>query len=136
MLTVMEKVDLLQSAELFREIRTQSLSSIAAIAREVDLGPRQLLYAEGEAVDALYVLLEGEIEVSSSGGEERRLNRFEVAGALSLLADLPHSETARTSVLTRTLRIGQQDLMDLLAEDVHITRGILRAFVRMIPVRR
>ena len=55
-LTVMEKVDVLQNAELFREIRTQSLSAVAAVAQEVDFGARELLYSEGEASDALYVL--------------------------------------------------------------------------------
>jgi len=132
MLTVMEKVDLLQNAGLFRDIRTQSLSSIAAAAQEIDFRPRELLYTEGEAADALYVLLEGEVTAASGGGPEKRLGQFEVAGALSLLADIPRGETARATVPTRALRLLQPDLQDLLAEDPHLTRGILRALVRMI----
>ena len=69
---------------------------------------------------------------ASGGGPEKRLGQFEVAGALSLLADIPRGETARATVPTRALRLLQPDLQDLLAEDPHLTRGILRALVRMI----
>jgi len=133
MLTVMEKVDLLQNVELFREIRTQSLAAIAAVAQEIDFDPHQMVYAEGEAADALYVLLEGEVTLSTSRGLYRRLGENQVAGAFSLLADTTRRETARAGLATHTLRIDKPDLLDLLAEDVHITRGIIRALVRMIP---
>jgi CRP-like cAMP-binding protein len=127
MLTIMEKVDLLQDAALFCEVRTQSLARIAAIAQEICFETRQLLFSENEAAVAMFVLLEGGVILNRSANQERRLGRLDVAGGLSLLANEPQMESARADQPVRTLRIGQQDLYDAMAEDFNITRGILRA---------
>ena len=132
MLTTMEKVDLLQNAELFREVRTESLARVATIAQEETFVTRQVLFSENEAADSMFVLLDGEVMLTASGREEARLKEFQVAGALSLFADLPQAETARASQPSRTLRLGQQDLLDVMAEDFQITRGILRALAVMV----
>ena len=127
MLTIMEKVDLLQNAAIFCEVRTQSLARIAAIAQEVCFEAHQPLFNENEAAVAMYVLLEGEAILTRAGREERRLGKLQLAGGLSLLANVPQMESARADQPIRALRIGQQDFYDAMAEDFNITRGILRA---------
>ena len=127
MLTILEKADFLQSAEIFCEVRTQSLARVAAIAQEVHFEARQRLFNENEAADAMFVFLEGEVTLTRGGTGERRLSRFQAAGALALLANLPQIETATASQPVRALRIGQQTLFDAMAEDFNITRGVLRA---------
>jgi CRP-like cAMP-binding protein len=127
MLTIMEKVDLLQNAAIFYEVRTQSLARVAAIAQEVCFEARQPLFNENEAAVAMYVLLEGEAILTRAGREERRLGKLQLAGGLSLLANVPQMESARADQPIRALRIGQQDFYDAMAEDFNITRGILRA---------
>lgn len=129
MLTIMEKVDLLQNVEMFRGIRTQSLARVAAIAQEVDFEPQRKLFAEHEAADALFVILEGAVSLSRGAGGSVEAGRSQVAGAFSLLADQPHAETAVVTLPARLLRIGQQDLFDAMSEDFGVTRGILRALV-------
>lgn len=132
MLTTMEKVDLLQNAELFREIRTESLARVGAIAQEETFEMNQVLFSENEAADGMYILLDGEVTVTAAGRQDRKLKEYEAAGAWSLFADLPRTETARASKPTRTLRLGQQDLLDVMADDFQITRGILRALAAMV----
>jgi len=127
MLTIMEKVDLLQCAAIFGEVRTSSLARVATIAQEVSFGARQILYRENEAPGALFVLLEGEVMLARTGREERTLGRLEAAGGLALLADEPQTETAVVRNPVRAFRIAQQDLFDAMSEDFNITRGILRA---------
>jgi CRP-like cAMP-binding protein len=131
MLTTLEKADLLQNAELFREVRTRSLARIAAIAQEVRFEPYQLLFSEDEAADAMFILLEGEVTLTGVGREEHKLSKYQAPGALALLAELAHVETASASRPTLALRIGQGDLFDAMAEDIYITRGIMRALIRM-----
>ena len=131
MMTVLEKVDFLQNAQIFRGIRTESLARIAAIAEEVGFETRQLLFSENEAADAMFVLLEGEVTLTRAGGEAHKSGEFQVAGASAVLAERAHTETARAGRPTRALRIGQQDIFDAMAEDINITRGILRALVSM-----
>ncbi len=131
MLTILEKVDLLQNSEIFREVRTQSLARVAGIAQEILLEPRQRLFTENETPDSLYVLLEGEAAVSRPGREERRLGGMQVAGALALLADQLQTETSIATQPVRALRIRQQDLFDAMAEDFNITRGVMRALASL-----
>jgi CRP-like cAMP-binding protein len=135
MLTIMEKVDLLQNAALFCEVRTQSLARIAAIAQEICFEARQPLFSENEAAVAMFVLLEGEAVMTRFGREERRLGRLQVAGVLSLLANEPQMESARADQPIRALRIGQQDFYDAMAEDFNITRVILRALACLAAER-
>jgi CRP-like cAMP-binding protein len=131
MLTILEKVDVLQNAEIFRDVRTQSLARVAGVAQETGFKALQRLYSENEAADSLYVLLEGEVTLTRAGSEERKRTRFQVAGALALLADRPRTETATAAQAVRTLQIRQQDLFDVMAEDFNITRGILRALATL-----
>jgi len=135
MLTILEKADLLQSAEIFREVRTQSLARVAAITEEVSFHARQRLYSENESPDFLLFLLEGEVMLAGKEVPEQRLTRSQTAGALAVLANRPQSETAVTSSPVRALRISQQALFDAMAEDFHITRGILRTLVSMAATR-
>jgi len=131
MLTILEKVDVLQNAEIFRDVPTKSLARVAGVAQETGFKARQRLYSENEAADSLYVLLEGEVALTRPGSEERRRTRFQVAGALALLADRPQMETATAIQAVRALHIRQQDLFDAMAEDYNITRGILRALAAL-----
>lgn len=131
MLTIMEKVDVLQKAVLFREIPTESLARIAAIAEEITFDTRQMLYTENEASDLMFVVLEGEVALVMNGREERTLGALQVVGALALLAGGPEPESAVATQPTRVLQIEQQEFYDAMAEDFNITRGILRALVRL-----
>ena len=94
MLTVLEKVEILQKVPLFRDVPTESLARIAAIAQEVALEPRKVLYKENAAADTMFVVLEGEISLVANGQERQKLGPHRVAGALALLASTPQPESA------------------------------------------
>ncbi len=130
-MTVLEKVDLLQKAPIFSEVRTESLARIAAIAHEADFEKRQVLFRENTAADTLFVVLEGEVVLLSDGREEKKLGSPQVVGALPVLSGDPHPQSAMTTQASRLLEIDQQELFDAMAEDFNITRGIVRALVRL-----
>lgn len=129
MLTLLEKVSLLQKAQIFRSLRTESLGGVAAIAEEVTYEVRHVLFRENEAADTMFVLLEGEVAVLRNGQETQKLGPNQVAGVLPVLAGGTQPETAVVRQPIRALRIDQQDFYDVMADDFGITRGILRALV-------
>jgi len=129
MLTVLEKVDLLQKAKILASIPTESLTRVAAIAQEVSFEARQLLFSEKDAADAMFVLLEGEVALLRKGQQTQKVVPPEGVGILALLAGDSQPESAMTTQPVRALRIDQQDLYDAMVEDFNITRGILRALV-------
>jgi CRP-like cAMP-binding protein len=130
MLTVMEKVAILQTVEAFRAVPTQGLARVAAIAQEVDYLARQALYNDHEAADSMFVLLEGEVVLLRPGQEEKKLGPGQVAGLLAFLAGDSEPESAMATQPVRALRLDQEDFYDAMAEDFNLTRGILKAVVR------
>lgn len=129
MLTLLEKVSLLQKALIFRGIPTESLGRVAAVAQEISFEPRQTLFRESDNPDTMFVVLDGEVAELQNGQEKKKLGPFEVPGILALLAGEPYATSAVAALPVRALRIDQQDFYDVLAEDFDVTRGILKALV-------
>lgn len=129
MLTLLEKVDLLQKAAIFREIRTESLARVAAVAQEANYAARHSLFRENDSADVMFFLIEGEVTVLRGGLECGKLRPPEVVGVLPLLAGKPEPESAVATQPLRVLRVDQQDFYEVMAEDFEVTRGILRTLV-------
>jgi CRP-like cAMP-binding protein len=130
MLTVMEKVAVLQNVEAFRAVPTQSLARLAAIAQEVDYAAHQALFKDNEAADSIFVLLEGEVVLVRPGREGKRIGPGQVPGLLAFLAGDSEPESAVATQPVRALRLDQEDFYDAMAEDFNLTRGMLRTVVR------
>ncbi len=130
MLTVMEKVALLQTVEVFRSVPTQSLARVAAIAQEIEYEARQALYNDNEASDSMFVLLQGEVALLRPGQEAKKLGPGQVAGLLALLAGESEPESAMATQPVRALRLDQEDFYDAMAEDFNLTLSLLKAVLR------
>ncbi len=129
MLTLLEKVNVLQKAPMFQAVRTESLGRVAAIAQEVIFEPNQLLFREDDASDTMFVLLEGEVALLRNGQPAQKMSPHDVVGALGLLAGDPRAESAMAIQPTRALQIDQQEFYDAMAEDFNITRAIMQALI-------
>ena len=131
MLTLLEKVSLLQKAAVFREIRTESLGRVAAIAHETSFEPRHTLFRESENPDTLFYVLEGEVSEMQNGQERRKIGPHEGVGIMAVLAGNPYPASAVATQPVQALRIDQQDFYDIMAEDFEVNRGILKALVAL-----
>jgi AAA family ATP:ADP antiporter len=131
MLTTVEKVDLLRRAAIFRHVPTPGLTRVAAIANEVDFAPRQVLYEENSPADSMFFMLQGEVELARLDRKTRTDGQGQVLGGLAILAGGTHAELAMATQPTRVLQIDRQDLLDAMAEDFSVTRGVLKALAGM-----
>ena len=130
MLTVLEKVNILQKAPLFHEVPTESLARLAALAQEVRYEAGSLLYRENDAAESMFALMEGEVVLLRNGQEREKLAPPSEVGALAMLADQSQPDSARATQPTLALQLDQQEFYDAMAEDFNLTRGILRALAR------
>lgn len=131
MLTLLEKVSLLQKSAAFQAVPTESLARVAAVAFETSFELRQTLVREADNPDTMFVLLEGEVAELRNGQEKRKLGPYEVVGMMATLAGDPYPASAVATQPVQALRIDQQDFFDVLAEDFEVTRGILKALVSL-----
>jgi len=129
MLTVVEKVIFLQKVDIFAKIGTEQLAYLAAIAREVDVSKGDKIYTEGDPSDALYLVLEGAVRLQREKREIAATSAGEAFGTWALFDEDPRVVTAVASEDTRLLRIDRDEFVELLADHVQITQGILRTVV-------
>lgn len=132
MLSVIEKVILLQSIDIFSEVPTEQLASLAKIAEEVSFAANEDIFNENDFPDALYVVLEGSVRMHRDGSEIAVAQNNEAFGTWALLDDAPRVAGAATQAETRLLRIDREDFIDLLADHVQIVQGILKMVVKRL----
>lgn len=118
---------------LFSGLDEDDLERLYQMASVTSVGPGALLIREGEAGDALYIVIEGELEiVKGLGAREQVLatrGSGEVVGEMALLEQSPRSASARALRGTRLLVIDQAAFRTLLACSSSAAMTILRTIV-------
>jgi CRP-like cAMP-binding protein len=127
---IVEKVVALEGVELLSGLTPDQLSRIALIATEVRFPPDQPILLPNQPLDALYVILEGAVEISRSGQVLHVARQHEVLGSWALFDDSPLPVTARTLEDTILLRIARDDFYDLLSDNIELAASIFSTLVR------
>jgi CRP-like cAMP-binding protein len=109
----------LAKSRLFQRLAAETRVRLAAGGVLVSLDPRARLFAKGDKGDALYVVLEGEVEVrlSSEGGRDVRiaaLGTGSVIGEMAALDGGPRSADVDAVRRTRLLRIPRDAVLEAL----------------------
>jgi CRP-like cAMP-binding protein len=129
-LNMVEKVIALEGVELFRSLSPEQLARIGSIAHEVRLAPQKDVIGASLPLDALYVIVDGAVELARHGEPVTVARQNEVLGAWALFDESdPIPVTARTVEDARLLRIGRDDFYDLLSDNSEITSAILSTLV-------
>ena len=129
-LDIVEKVIALEGVELLRNLSPDQLSRIASIAREVRFSPGAIVLDPAKVLDALFVILDGTVELSSREGAVTTARQNDVLGAWALFDPDPLPVTAKALDDVRLLRIGRDDFYDLLSDNMEITASMFTILVR------
>jgi signal transduction histidine kinase len=125
----------LHGSRLFAELPEADLHVLADTSRTVDLAPGEVLMAEGDPPEAMYVVLDGELEVSRNvGGSDVLLNvcaAGDLLGELGIAHRRPRSATVRARTRARVQRIGAEAL-DRLLTHPQAARALLLATTRRL----
>lgn len=132
MLTTIEKVMSLQNVDIFSEVSTEQLSHLALIAQEVTYDTGDVLYQELDPPQAMYLVLEGRVRLHRGELEVTVAGENDVFGTWALFDDESMVVTATVLEPSRLLRIDRDDFIDLLADYVQITQGVLKAMVKRL----
>ncbi len=132
MLTVIEKVIFLQNVEEFSEVSTEQLAHIAAIAEEVSFPHGETIYKDQDPAETTYLILEGQVRLHRNDLVVKVAGSNETFGSWALFDDEPRMTSATAIEETRALRIDKEEFIDLLADNVQITQGILKAMVKKL----
>jgi CRP-like cAMP-binding protein/MFS family permease len=114
------KVAILEQLGIFAAARRPVLERLAEISTVQEFAAASPIVREGEAADALYVLVEGEVEVTAHGefgGAEKRLRTMQAPtyfGEIGVLEQIPRTATVTAIMDCRCERIDGAALLDAL----------------------
>lgn len=114
------RVTVLQAMDIFGAAPRPALERLAAAATEIVAEPGAVLVREGDPADALYVLVDGKLDVAAHGprGVRDRHIRFMTApcyvGEIGLLEGIPRTATVTASTASRLWRIDGDTFLDAL----------------------
>ncbi len=132
MLLIIEKVALLKSAEIFAETPDYVLASVAAIVEEIHLAPGETFIHEGELADAMYLVVDGEVQVHSRGTPIITLGPGKSVGELAVLDPEPRSASVKSVADTLVLRIEKEALDEVMADRPEIAQAVIVALCRRV----
>jgi MFS family permease len=115
------RVAVLEGLGIFATASRNVLERLAGAATEAAFAAGTQIVVEGEQADVLYVLVEGEVEVTArgeSGGEERVLRRMSAPsyfGEIGVLERIPRTATVTALTDCRCEQIDGDTLLEALA---------------------
>ena len=130
-LNLVEKVIALEGVELLGTLSPEHLATIASVATEMQVPPGRVIMDTAKPVEALYIVLDGSVELIRDGSVLDTTGQNAVLGAWALFDDEdPIPLTARAVSDTHLLRVGRDNFYELLADNGDITTAIFSTLVR------
>jgi hypothetical protein len=136
-LTVIEKMMLIRQVPIFADLDAEDLEELAQIVEErrVDVG--RDVFKEGDAGDAVYLVVKGDVTVFTGGGDtgrpEKVLNSLGAGaciGEMAVLDSAPRSATVRATSRSRLLRVPGEGFKRVMSERPEMSQAIVAELVR------
>jgi len=136
----MEIAELFRSIYLFKGLSNEELALISAITAEKDFTKEEVVFKEGEAGDAFYLVLEGQIRISKyviGAGEEALaiLDKGSYFGEMALIDEFPRSASAIAHTDCRLLLMDKADFSHLLSNHKELAYKLLWVFCQTLSQR-
>lgn len=122
-------IEFLRQLELLAGLSDQDLEELYERAAPVELAEGDVLMQEGSRGDSLYIVLDGEFEITKRSGEKEVViavrGAGEVMGEMSMLAEAPRSATVRAIAPSKLLRLDHESFHEVLRSNPEAALSIL-----------
>ena len=132
----MDKVEALRASPLLRALSDKELNSLMGIVNERTLQPGQTLITAGEKGVAMYIILEGKVQVSRGGTALSVLGPGQHVGEMALLApeQVPRSADVVAIEPTRVIQIAAWDLSTFIDSNPAVAKAIIAELARRLAL--
>ena len=117
----------LKLVPMFTDLGPHELDVIGQVATQLDFEAGKVLVREGTAAHEMFIVMEGELEVSRGGEHIADIGPGSFAGEMALLTHAPRSATISTKTDVVTLHIDGRSFDTLLDE-------VPQLAVAMLPI--
>jgi len=132
MLTPVERVLILKGVDLLKDVGPRHLLGLANVAREGEIMKGQEIYTEEDRADALYIVVDGKVQLSSKGRIMSEVGPGEAFGTWSLVDDTARGHRAVCIADGRTLGVQREDFYDLAAGDLTLLSELVKVLAKRL----
>ena len=131
-MTTSEKqlADRLKGVPLFSHTSARQRKSLAKLGRVLTWKPGDELITEGAKAAALFMLLDGTVEVTRGGEAIARVGAGEFVGEMALILDEPRNATVTAVTSTSAFALGRPALSAALRSDPSMALPMLTAMAK------
>ncbi|MFO1489054.1 MAG: cyclic nucleotide-binding domain-containing protein [Verrucomicrobiota bacterium] len=127
----------LETSPLFRDLPAAELSALSRLAQERSIAPGRDIFREGDPGDGVYLLKDGQVEISAAVTPDSRSVLSQVApgelfGEMAVLETKPRSATATATQPSTVYFIPREPLLELLDHAPSVAFGLLRESSRRL----
>lgn len=127
---LLKEADSLRKVPLFAKLEPSKLKLLAFTSESLTYEDKEVIFEEGDAADAAFVIMEGEVEILADTGAGRVvvgvLGKDELFGELAVLNNSTRSATLRAKGHLRALRIEGDKFITLLTENNSFALSVIR----------
>ena len=131
-LTPIDKVLCLQSVDVFKYATTEMLAYIGSIADGIEAKKGQIIFADGDVSDAMYVVVAGRVRLERDAKEILTVSQGQSCGTWALFDKQPRVMTAIALDDVYLLKIRSEDFYELLSDHDEITPVMFRAVIERV----
>jgi len=132
MLTAVERVLILKGADLLNDVGPRHLLELANLAREVEILKGDTIYKEDDSADALYMVVEGRVRLSTSERTMSEVGPGEAFGTWSLVDDSARGHRAECTEDGLTLALHRDEFYEVAAGDLTLLQEVVRALAKRL----
>jgi len=129
-MSIQQEVELLKRIPLFSNVQPSKLKLLAFTSDRVTFLAGEILFSQGEAGDAAYVLLsgDGEIVIDTDRGPlvVSTVSANDIVGEIAIFGNIPRTATVRATNDLVTLRISKELFHSLIDEFPQVAVEMLR----------
>lgn len=132
MLTPVERVLVLKGADLLKDVGPRHLLGLANLAREIEIFEGDRIYEETDPADALYIVVEGMVELWAGERKLSEVGPGEAFGTWSLVDDSARGHRAQCVKDGLTLALHRDEFYDVAAGDLALLQELVRVLAKRL----
>ncbi|GEM_PF-2020723 len=129
-LTMIERVITLKSADIFSSIPDAILAHIASIAEDLEVSPKQTFIRQGDLGTCMYIIRNGRVAIHDEQTRFAELDSGRVVGEMAVLDPEPRSASATALENTSLLRIDKDAFDSVMVDHPDIAQAVIQVLCR------
>lgn len=129
-MSIEDEIRTLQQIPMFRDMELSKLKLMAFAGQRISYAEGEVLFEQGANSDAVYIILEGEVDVIRSGNAGEvllaRLGEKELIGEMGVLCDKPRNAKIVAHTAVQALRIDRMTFIHIVQQVPQLAMAIIR----------